>query len=104
MAQIPVLYNITSCYGNQIQPNVYSFTKGFVYFCSVYFSHQGNRTNIGGIRERDEVASDIPNDSSLSSSFPTNHKGAPWGSTDSPSPYNSFTSLCEDADSGIFWL
>ncbi|KAG2703838.1 hypothetical protein I3760_06G155200 [Carya illinoinensis] len=66
-----------------------------------YLEVKGNRTNIGGIRERDEVASDFQKDSPLSSSFPTNHKGAPCGSTDSPSPTNSLTSLYEDADSVI---
>ncbi|KAG6709880.1 hypothetical protein I3842_06G154500 [Carya illinoinensis] len=64
-----------------------------------YLEVKGNRTNIGGIRERDEFASDFQKDSPLSSSFPTNHKGAPCGSTDSPSPTNSLTSLYEDADS-----
>ncbi|KAG6709889.1 hypothetical protein I3842_06G154500 [Carya illinoinensis] len=66
-----------------------------------YLEVKGNRTNIGGIRERDEFASDFQKDSPLSSSFPTNHKGAPCGSTDSPSPTNSLTSLYEDADSVI---
>lgn len=72
--------------------------------CLDYFSHQGNRTNIGGIRESDEVASDFQKGSPLSSDFSTNHKGAPSGNTGSPSPSSSLTSSYEDADSGIFCL
>ncbi|KAF5448499.1 hypothetical protein F2P56_029027 [Juglans regia] len=64
-----------------------------------YLEVKGNRTNIGGIRESDEVASDFQKGSPLSSDFHTNHKGAPSGNTDSPSPSSSLTSLCEDADS-----
>lgn len=68
-----------------------------------YFSQQGNRTNIGAIRESDEVTSDSQ-DSALSSSSPPNQIRVPYGITDSPSPTSSLTSFCEDADSGIFCL
>ncbi|KAK7831520.1 calmodulin-binding transcription activator 2 [Quercus suber] len=59
----------------------------------------GSRTNIGGIKESDEVTSTFQKDSPLSSSFSPNHNRVPCGSTDSPSPASSLTSLYEDGDS-----
>lgn len=64
-----------------------------------YLEIKGNRTNIVGVNESDGVASNFQKDSPLSSSFPPNHNRVPCGSTDSPSPVSSLTSLYEDADS-----
>lgn len=73
--------------------------------CSVDLSfHQGSRTNIGGIKDSDEVTSNFQKDSPPSSSFSPNHNRVPCGSTDSPSPASSLTSLYEDVDSGKFCL
>lgn len=68
---------------------------------SLFFYHQGNRTNVGGIRETDEVSQSLREGSPQTSSTSTSHYKAPSGSTDYTSPSSSLTSLCEDADSGI---
>ncbi|KAF7803721.1 Calmodulin-binding transcription activator 2 [Senna tora] len=61
---------------------------------------QGNKTNIGGKPNINEVSSDSQKGSSASSSFLTNYSTVPSRSTDSMSPTSTLTSLCEDADSG----
>lgn len=63
---------------------------------------QGNKSNIGGKPDADEVSSDSQKGSSASSGFPTNSSAVPSRSTDSTSPTSTLTSLCEDADSGTF--
>lgn len=69
-------------------------------FCGFYYS-QGNKTNIGGNTDSDEVTSDSQKSRSPSSSFPTNYNNVPSRSTDAMSPTSTLSSLCEDADSGI---
>ncbi|XP_075673479.1 calmodulin-binding transcription activator 2-like isoform X4 [Castanea sativa] len=64
-----------------------------------YLEVKGSRTNIGGIKESDEVTSNFQKDSPPSSSFSPNHNRVPCGNTDSPSPASSLTSLYEDVDS-----
>ncbi|KAF3971417.1 hypothetical protein CMV_004986 [Castanea mollissima] len=64
-----------------------------------YLEVKGSRTNIGGIKESDEVTSNFQKDSPPSSSFSPNLNRVPCGSTDSPSPASSLTSLYEDVDS-----
>ncbi|XP_024019885.1 calmodulin-binding transcription activator 2 [Morus notabilis] len=65
-----------------------------------YLEVKGNRTNIGGIREIDEVSQSLREGSPQTSSSSTSHYKAPSGSTDYTSPSSTLTSLCEDADSG----
>lgn len=65
-----------------------------------YLEVKGNRTNVGGIRETDEVSQSLREGSPQTSSTSTSHYKAPSGSTDYTSPSSSLTSLCEDADSG----
>lgn len=55
----------------------------------LFCRYQGSRTNIGGIKETKEVLSNFQDGSSSRN-------------TDSTSPTSTLTSLCEDADSGIF--
>lgn len=64
--------------------------------------YQGNRTNVGGIRETDDISSSLREGSPQTSSSSTSHYKAPSGSTDYTSPSSCLTSLCEDADSGTF--
>ncbi|PON81899.1 Notch [Trema orientale] len=65
-----------------------------------YLEVKGNRTNVGGIRETDDVSSSLREGSPQTSSSSTGHYKAPSGSTDYTSPNSCLTSLCEDADSG----
>ncbi|KAF7842979.1 calmodulin-binding transcription activator 2-like isoform X1 [Senna tora] len=65
-----------------------------------YLEVKGNKTNIGGNTDNDEVTSDSQKSRSPSSSFPTNYSNVPSRSTDAMSPTSTLSSLCEDADSG----
>ncbi|KAK7302526.1 hypothetical protein RJT34_13418 [Clitoria ternatea] len=64
-----------------------------------YLEVKGNRANIGGNTDSDEVTSDSQKVTSSSSGFPTHYSSVPSRSTDSVSPTTSLASLREDADS-----
>ncbi|XP_061365449.1 calmodulin-binding transcription activator 2-like isoform X2 [Gastrolobium bilobum] len=64
-----------------------------------YLEVKGNKTNIGGVTDSDEVTSDSQKVTSPSYGFPSNYSSVPSPSTDSMSPTSSLTSLREDADS-----
>ncbi|KAK7338997.1 hypothetical protein VNO77_19633 [Canavalia gladiata] len=64
-----------------------------------YFQVKGNKTNVGGNTDSDEVTSDSRKVTSPSSSFSTHYSNVPSLSTDSVSPTTSLASLHEDADS-----
>lgn len=63
---------------------------------------QGNKTNIVGNADSEEISSGNSSRSpSSSSGYPINNSNMPSRSTDAMSPTSTLTSLCEDADSGI---
>ncbi|KAM1759892.1 hypothetical protein ACFX12_002828 [Malus domestica] len=65
-----------------------------------YLQVKGNRANVGGIIENDEVTPDLKRGSPWTSS-PSNSNGrTPSGYTDHASPSSTSTSACEDVDSG----
>ncbi|XP_039068672.1 calmodulin-binding transcription activator 2-like isoform X1 [Hibiscus syriacus] len=68
----------------------------------VHYLEVKGRT-IGGIRETSDV-SNSQTSSPSTSSYSVSHTKAPFGNADSASPTSTLTSLCEDADSGIFWF
>ncbi|XP_027355862.1 calmodulin-binding transcription activator 2 isoform X2 [Abrus precatorius] len=65
-----------------------------------YLDVKGNKTNIGGNTDSDEVTSDSHKVTSPSSGFHSPYSSVPSLSTDSVSLATSLTSLHEDADSG----
>ncbi|XP_028780627.1 calmodulin-binding transcription activator 2-like [Neltuma alba] len=65
-----------------------------------YLEVKGNKTNIVGNADSDEVTSGNSRSSSQSSGFPIRYGNMPSRSTDAASPTSTLTSLCEDADSG----
>ncbi|KAK4254255.1 hypothetical protein QN277_009659 [Acacia crassicarpa] len=65
-----------------------------------YLEVKGNKTNIVGNTDSDDVTSGNSRSPSPSSGFPINYSNMPSGSTDAMSPTSTLTSLCEDADSG----
>ncbi|XVE49547.1 hypothetical protein DITRI_Ditri01bG0091100 [Diplodiscus trichospermus] len=75
----------------------------FSLFQTIFFLFlQGSRT-VGGTRETSDVSNSQTSSPSISS-YSVSHMEAPSANADSASPTSTLTSLCEDADSGIYFL